>query len=110
MLDPFALSASLDSLQTCDASESTLMAASQFLENTYGEFSHASRAGSRAATPMIVRYPELDFRHVNSPKAALTRSENPDTMPGTFPESASSSPKSIRLVSEAEETLRLKDR
>lgn len=106
MLDPFALYAVLESLQACDASEATLIAASQYLETAYPEPSQASRAGSRAQTPMIVRYPDPNSPFVNpvpSISEVLVSLRDISSHPA-------SSPKSLRLVSEPEETLRLKAR
>ncbi|KAH6970997.1 P-loop containing nucleoside triphosphate hydrolase protein [Ilyonectria sp. MPI-CAGE-AT-0026] len=51
MLDMHSLYAAQESLQACDASESPLTLASQFFDA--GEHLGASRAGSRAGTPMI---------------------------------------------------------
>lgn len=51
MIDEDDLLAVTDSLQACDASESTLYSAAQFLDALY-EPQHMTR--SRAATPMIV--------------------------------------------------------
>lgn len=89
MLDGHDLAAATDSLQACDPSEAAVVPASHFLDAVCGDPSQGAR--SRAATPMIVR---------QLPIAPI---------PCTLPESAPSSPKSIRLVSEERETLRLKE-
>jgi hypothetical protein len=48
------------SLQASDVSEATLVSAPGFLETVYADFAGPSRAGSRAATPMVVSIPD-DF-------------------------------------------------
>jgi hypothetical protein len=101
MLDANEIAAATDSLQSCDASESSLMPASHFIESVYAE-PHQTRGGSRAATPMIVGTPPA------SP-LALTPSRI-QLLPCTFPTSVASSPKSVRLVSEEQETIRLRQR
>ncbi|TQV93672.1 kinesin family protein [Cordyceps javanica] len=53
MLDAASLPAVIESLQACDPSESTLMAAPQYLETVFADPSRLSRANSRAATPML---------------------------------------------------------
>ncbi|KAM3554266.1 hypothetical protein ARSEF4850_006539 [Beauveria asiatica] len=55
MLDVASLPSVLESLQACDASESSLVAAAQYLETVFADHSQFSRANSRAATPMNVR-------------------------------------------------------
>ncbi|KAI1760413.1 P-loop containing nucleoside triphosphate hydrolase protein [Hypoxylon sp. FL1150] len=45
------------SIRSSDASEATIHSAPAFLETVYSDFSGPSRAGSRAATPMIGDYP-----------------------------------------------------
>ncbi|KAH9903956.1 P-loop containing nucleoside triphosphate hydrolase protein [Xylariomycetidae sp. FL2044] len=45
------------SLRSSDASEASLYSASSFLETVYGDVAGSSRAGSRAATPMMGEYP-----------------------------------------------------
>lgn len=45
------------SIRSSDASEATIHSAPVFLETVYSDFSGPSRAGSRAATPMIGDYP-----------------------------------------------------
>lgn len=67
------------SIRSSDASEANIHTASAFLESVFGDVTAPSRAGSRAATPMIVRPPHTDFY----PK-----------LPGEFPDSRNS----IRLV------------
>lgn len=59
-------SASLEaSIQASDCSDSTLLPAPAFLETIYSDFSGPSRAGSRAATPMIVRDPSTTYNSPN---------------------------------------------
>ncbi|KXJ91707.1 kinesin [Microdochium bolleyi] len=59
------------SIQASDASEATLLTAPAFLESVYSDFSGPSRAGSRAATPMINDYapPPTPRRHIQRPSA-----------------------------------------
>ncbi|KAH7310565.1 P-loop containing nucleoside triphosphate hydrolase protein [Stachybotrys elegans] len=52
MLDATSLPSLLDSLQACDSSESTLATAPYYIDSMYSD-GQASRANSRAATPMI---------------------------------------------------------
>ncbi|KAM3553356.1 hypothetical protein MY1884_006712 [Beauveria asiatica] len=52
MLDVASLPSVLESLQACDASESSLVAAAQYLETVFADHSQFSRSNSRAATPM----------------------------------------------------------
>lgn len=85
MIDGLDLATATDSLQACDASEASLVTAASFIDAIYSD---GPGARSRAATPAIVRSP---------------------TLPCTFPESPSS-PQSLRLVSNARETQRLKER
>lgn len=67
------------SIRSSDASEANIHTASAFLESVFGDVTAPSRAGSRAATPMIVRPPHTNFH---------------PHLPGEFPDS----PNSIRLV------------
>ncbi|KAF7552667.1 hypothetical protein G7Z17_g4188 [Cylindrodendrum hubeiense] len=72
MLDMHSLYAAQDSLQACDASESPLTLAPQFFDA--GEHTTASRAGSRAATPMINRsldYERLPLGNLKSSASAM---------------------------------------
>lgn len=82
MLDP---SPHLDvdpSLQASDVSDASLMSASSFLETVYSDFAGPSRAGSRAATPMIVGTPR----------------EVPATPPAPRYYPSGPGPKSVRVV------------
>lgn len=105
MLDSSSLPEVQDSLQACDPSESALTPAPQYLDAVYGD-STFSRAPSRAATPMIVRSPPRSFKSPSTPHTLRPQSK----IPCTFPESATSSPKSIRLVSHADELRLWKER
>lgn len=75
------------SIKSTDASEATIFSAPAFLETVYSDYNGPSRAGSRAATPMIVR-PQL-----NSVRASMFNAT--PQLPGRFPDS----PCSIRVVS-----------
>ncbi|KAI1776802.1 kinesin [Hypoxylon cercidicola] len=75
------------SIRSSDASEATVHSAPAFLETVYSDFNGPSRAGSRAATPMIVR-PSM----LRTPQ-----------LPGCFPDS----PLSVRLVSHEDELSRI---
>ncbi|KAL3961256.1 hypothetical protein ACCO45_002779 [Purpureocillium lilacinum] len=92
----------LESLQACDPSESALSTAPHFLESTFADNLGHSRTGSRAGTPMIPRFSSdvLGAAHVAPPGCS----------PGAYPDSARSSPKSVRLVSETDHNLELKKR
>jgi hypothetical protein len=122
MAESHDLPAITESLQACDASESALIPASHFLEAVY----EPQPSRSRAATPMIVRQntlpppspmssPERQMKTMNKwiPSSPLF-SDKKTLIPGTFPESENPakipSRQSVRLVSEKQETLRLKER
>ena len=109
MLEPASLPLALESLQACDASESTLSTAPHFLDSTYADPSGASRPPSRAATPMIVRSPQT-LSPATSPGQASWLPTSQNHIPCTYRVSATASPKSVRLVSETEQNLRLKQR
>ncbi|OAA35541.1 kinesin [Metarhizium rileyi] len=112
MLESATLPSVIESLQACDSSESTLSAASYFLESTFSDPSGHTRAPSRAATPMLVRPSESRVSFVHSPPSAHLTSLNcalAAQIPGTYPESVASSPKSVRLVSETEQNRKLKE-
>lgn len=101
MIEPLSLPAAQESLQATDSSESTLVPAAIFIDNMYGDGPR-----SRAATPMIVRADD-PFLSIDSSKSTSQSLH----IPGQFPsESPATTPKSLRLVSEADETLRLKHR
>lgn len=71
MLDGSSLFADVDaSLQASDVSEATLVSAPGFLETVYADFNGPSRAGSRAATPMVVSIPD-DFLEFNTFQSRL---------------------------------------
>ncbi|KAH7039664.1 P-loop containing nucleoside triphosphate hydrolase protein [Microdochium trichocladiopsis] len=59
------------SIQASDASDATLLTAPAFLETVFSDFSGPSRAGSRAATPMITDHapPPTPRRHIQRPSA-----------------------------------------
>ncbi|KHN93749.1 kinesin [Metarhizium album ARSEF 1941] len=108
MLESVSLPSAVESLQACDASESILCTASHFVESTFADASGHSRAPSRAATPMLVRpSPASRVSFVRaSPQSAASGACYPEgglvvQIPGTYPESAASSPKSVRLQSGA---------
>lgn len=108
MVDLHSIYAAQDSLQASDASESALTIASHFFDPPFAESLGASRSGSRAATPMLVRTQNSILSFVKSPGRQVSKLVG--NMPGAFPcDSIATSPKSVRLVSEAEETLRLKE-
>ncbi|PON25771.1 hypothetical protein TGAM01_v205208 [Trichoderma gamsii] len=95
-----AQSPTLDSLQACDASESTLVTATHFLDTMSGD------SIQRSTTPMMVRtQPALLFGKPTTPSKAAASAQQ---MPGSFPDSATASPKSVEPVSETEETLQRK--
>ncbi|KAK1245490.1 hypothetical protein MKX08_005119 [Trichoderma sp. CBMAI-0020] len=95
-----AQSPTLDSLQACDASESTLVTATHFLDTMSAD------STQRSTTPMMVRTQSaLLFVNPTTPSKAAASAQQ---MPGSFPDSATASPKSIEPVSETEETLQRK--
>lgn len=98
-----AQSPTLDSLQACDASESTLVTATHFLDTMSADSMQATRGGgSRSTTPMMVRtQPALSFVKPSTPSKAAPSAQQ---MPGSFPDSAATSPKSVEPVGETEET------
>lgn len=103
-----AQSPTLDSLQACDASESTLVTATYFLDGMNGDVAQTTYrgSGSRSTTPMMVRTQStLSSIKTSTPSKVPRRVQQ---MPGSFPDSAMSSPKSVRPVSEVEETLHSK--
>lgn len=74
MLGATDAATAVESLQACDPSEASLVAASQFLDAVCADPQQGNR--SRAATPMIVRQPPI---------------------PCAFPESEPPSPKSLHV-------------
>lgn len=95
-----AQSPTLDSLQACDASESTLVTATHFLDTMSGD------SVQRSTTPMMVRTQSaFSFGKSATPSKAAASAQQ---MPGSFPDSATASPKSVEPVSETEETLQRK--
>ncbi|KAL6365564.1 hypothetical protein LRP88_01563 [Fusarium phalaenopsidis] len=68
MVDSHSVYAAQDSLQASDASESALTVASHFFDPPYAESLAASRAGSRAGTPMFVRTQNSILSFVKSPE------------------------------------------
>ncbi|KAI1134038.1 kinesin [Hypoxylon sp. FL0543] len=83
------------SIRSSDASEASIHSAPAFLEAVYSDFSSSSRAGSRAATPMIVGPPKTFVR----PSVINCT----PSLPGRFPDS----PQSIRLVSHEDDMSRI---
>lgn len=112
MLESASLPSVIESLQACDPSESILSAATYFLESTFADPSGHSRAPSRAATPMLVRPSEpcISFAHLhNLVHLTYPNSDLAVQIPGSYPESATTSPKSVRLVSETEQNRQLRE-
>lgn len=87
MLDSVSFGDVDASLQASDASESTLFSAPGFLETVYADFAGPSRAGSRAATPMVVSLPD-DFLEFGTSQHSIPVRFSP----------AGSGPKSVRVV------------
>jgi hypothetical protein len=81
------------SIQSSDPSEATITAAPAFLETVYSDFAGPSRAGSRAATPLVVR----DTTHKN-PTHPPPQHAHPQP-PGAFPDS----PVGVRVVQREDE-------
>ncbi|EEU36509.1 uncharacterized protein NECHADRAFT_94093 [Fusarium vanettenii 77-13-4] len=73
MVDSHSVYAAQDSLQASDASESTLTVASHFFDPPYAESLAASRAGSRAGTPMFVRTQNSILSFVKSPGRQVSK-------------------------------------
>ncbi|KAF5688066.1 rabkinesin [Fusarium denticulatum] len=87
ILDPNAAFTAQDSLQAIDGAESSLTTASHFFDPPFRD-SVASRAPSRAGTPMLVRQTPKPS-HLNIPASKLVAN-----LPGAFPADCASSPKS----------------
>ncbi|KAF5558328.1 rabkinesin-6 [Fusarium phyllophilum] len=91
ILDPNAAFTAQDSLQAIDGAESSLTTASHFFDPPFRD-SVASRAPSRAGTPMLVRQtPKPSY--LNIPASKLVAN-----LPGAFPADCAPSPKSVRLT------------
>ncbi|KAF4967637.1 hypothetical protein FSARC_4832 [Fusarium sarcochroum] len=97
MIDGNSVYMAQDSLQACDGTESSLTIASHFFDPPYRE-SVASRAPSRAATPMLVRPPKSILSFVKSPSSGRQVSNLVDNIPGAFPKDCAPSPKSDRSL------------
>ncbi|TVY53602.1 Kinesin-like motor protein [Lachnellula suecica] len=90
ILDPNTTTSLHATIAASDPSESQVMSAQMFLESMFSDPSAASRASSRAPTPMVVRIPSIPFH---------------PTSQGLYPSLAgqsTGSPKSIRIVSSTE--------
>lgn len=97
-----AQSPTLDSLQACDASEATLVTAPYFLDTLNSDQGATYRgSGSRSSTPMLVRNKStLSSSRITTPRKVRPKVQQ---MPGSFPDSDATSPKSVRPVEESEE-------
>jgi len=101
MLDPNTTTSLHATVAASDPSEAQVMSAQMFLDTMYGDPSAASRASSRAPTPMVVR----------SASSASTASLNTTFHPtshGLYPSLLgleTSSPKTIRVVRENQESV-----
>ena len=101
MLDPNTTTSLHATVAASDPSEAQVMSAQMFLDTMYGDPSAASRASSRAPTPMVVR----------SASSASTASLNTTFHPtshGLYPSLLgleTSSPKTIRVVRENQESI-----
>jgi hypothetical protein len=98
MVDCTTTPALESSIQASEASEAHLTAAHAFLETVYSEFAGSSRAGSRAATPAIVRPPQPQNKH-SLPIGHTLQGRWPH-VPGAFPFSPRSS---LRLANPRDE-------
>ncbi|EHK24265.1 uncharacterized protein TRIVIDRAFT_177878 [Trichoderma virens Gv29-8] len=81
-----AQSPTLDSLQACDASESTLITAPYFLDGMNGDAGQTTYrgSGSRSTTPMMVRTQStLSSAKTSTPSKVPRRIQQ---MPGSFPD------------------------
>lgn len=107
MLDAATLPSTLDSLQSCDASEGSLSPANQYLETVFAPENHLFMSRSRAATPLNVgpptpSSPPLDnysFSFVNSRIRVYSQDK---LLPGAFPGSPSSERDSIFVDQESQ--------
>ncbi|KAK1251265.1 hypothetical protein MKX07_005820 [Trichoderma sp. CBMAI-0711] len=97
-----AQSPTLDSLQACDASEATLVTAPYFLDTMNSDQGATYRgSGSRSSTPMLVRNKStLSSSQTTTPSKIRPKAQQ---MPGSFPDSDVTSPKSVRPVGESDE-------
>ncbi|KAJ5047064.1 uncharacterized protein L3040_002908 [Drepanopeziza brunnea f. sp. 'multigermtubi'] len=89
ILDPATTTSLHATVAASDPSEAQVMSAQMFLDTIYGDPSGASRASSRAPTPMVVLLPSSN---VSQPLHFTSRNLYPPLLECT------ESPKSIRLV------------
>ncbi|PVH77568.1 P-loop containing nucleoside triphosphate hydrolase protein [Cadophora sp. DSE1049] len=98
ILDPSTNTSLHATVAASDPSEAQVMSAQMFLDTMYGDPSAASRASSRAPTPMVVRTPSSNLQA--SLQAPLHAS-----LQGLYPSLIgleTRSPKSIRVVTESD--------
>jgi hypothetical protein len=96
ILDPNTTTSLHATVAASDPSEAQVMSAQMFLDTMYGDASAASRASSRAPTPMVVR----------STSSTSTLQELHPTSHGLYPSLLgleTGSPKSIRVVRDNQE-------
>lgn len=94
ILDPQTTHSLHATVAASDPSEAQVMSAQMFIDTMYGDPTSASRASSRAPTPMVVREPNIPFLP-SSPTKSLYPS-----LADRYDEKGNpkGSPKSIRLV------------
>lgn len=107
MLDATSLPSTLDSLQSCDASEGSLSPASQYLETVFAPENHLLMSRSRAATPLNVglptpNSPPLDHFAFSFVESRIQVSSQRKRPPGAFPGSPSSERDSIFVDQESQ--------
>ncbi|KAG9232218.1 kinesin family protein-like protein [Amylocarpus encephaloides] len=90
ILDPNTTTSLHATVAASDPSESQVMSAQMFLDTMYGDLSAPSRASSRAPTPMVMRISSIEY--------------NPSSngMYPVPPPTETGSPKSIRVVTQAQ--------
>ncbi|KAH7403879.1 kinesin family protein-like protein [Cadophora sp. MPI-SDFR-AT-0126] len=94
ILDPSTSTSLHATVAASDPSEAQVMSAQMFLDTMYGDTSGASRASSRAPTPMVVRAPSSNLQ---DPLHSSSQGLYPSLLG-----METGSPKSIRVVTESE--------
>ncbi|KAK5996774.1 Kinesin-like motor protein 9 [Cladobotryum mycophilum] len=96
MLEPSSLSSAFESLQAYDSSEASLVAAPNYFDAMNPDYAQSVRSNSQAPASMLVRpHPIPSF--VKPTTQARPPPQSQRKIPCTFPDSASPSPRSIRL-------------
>ncbi|KAG4438199.1 hypothetical protein IFR05_006323 [Cadophora sp. M221] len=102
ILDPSTTTSLHATVAASDPSEAQVMSAQMFLDTMYGDPTAASRASSRAPTPMVVRLPSSNF---HAPVHASSQGLYPSLLG-----METGSPKSIRVVTDPEPRIQTRSR